>query len=142
MQPKKSAGVNASVYARSALAGSPSIDRQTATCKQFAARGNVELDPAHVYMDDGASGSTLNLRPALTALLAAANSRPQPFNVVIIESSFRLARNTITLASLIDKLAVAGVAVIFVSDQLDSRNVNFRHKFRPLLHVLWPRRVI
>lgn len=84
----------------------------------------MRLDPAQVYVDDGASGSTLHLRPALVALLAAANSQPRPFDVVIAESSSRLARNTIILATLIDNLTAAGIGMIVVSEHSHSDDAN------------------
>jgi DNA invertase Pin-like site-specific DNA recombinase len=121
MQHTKSDAVKAAIYARSALVGSPSISKQTTACKQFAAQQNLEVDPARVYIDHGVLKDTLNVRPALLALLDAANSRPRPFGVVIIESSSRLARDTAIVTVLTEKLVAAGVEVIDVSDNLGSR---------------------
>jgi len=128
LQPKNIVAIatKAAIYIRNALANSGSTDAQKATCSHHATQENLEVDPAHVYVDDGASGSTLDQRPALTAMLVAANSQPRPFDVVLVDTSSRLARSTSVLLTIVEQLMAAGVALIVVDQYLDSRNASFR----------------
>jgi site-specific DNA recombinase len=107
------------VYARySSDRQSPaSIDDQIRKCREYAAaRGWTVLD-AHIYSDSAISGTTTK-RGGLTRLLAAVEAKQ--FDTVLIDDTSRLSRQLADAIALADKLAFAGVRLIFVSQGIDS----------------------
>lgn len=82
-------------YARysSDLQSPRSIEDQLRICREYArAHGFVFLEE-HVYTDEALSGVGAD-RPGLGRMLDAALSPARPFDVILLDDSSRLARNT------------------------------------------------
>src|ERR1700683_1821272 len=63
-----------------------STQDQLAKSREFASTRGWEFLERYVYTDEEVSGATLD-RDGLRALLAAAESRPRPFDAVLIEDA-------------------------------------------------------
>lgn len=74
--------IRAAAYARfSSKQQNPlSIEDQLRICRTYAAAHGFTVLDEHVYTDAEITGSTLN-RPGVKALLAAASSKPRPFDI-------------------------------------------------------------
>jgi DNA invertase Pin-like site-specific DNA recombinase len=110
-------------YARfsSDLQSSLSIDDQLRICREYAkTRGFVFLEE-HVYVDEALSGVGAD-RPGLGRLLDAALSPARPFDVIPLDDSSRLARNTKDALGIFERLNFAGIRLIAVSQGIDSDN--------------------
>jgi len=87
-----------------------SLDTQEKICRDFAVRNGYVVDG--VYKDDGKSGTNLD-RPALKALLAQVQ-QAQTDQVVVVQETDRLARNTIdhlTIKALLQKVNAKLISV-------------------------------
>jgi len=71
----------------------PSIQRQQQSCRAAATQNGWIVLDNHVYTDLGTSGNTLSGRAELDALLEAARTNPRPFDHLLIEEGYRLARD-------------------------------------------------
>jgi DNA invertase Pin-like site-specific DNA recombinase len=110
-------------YARysSDLQSPLSIDDQLRICREYAkSRGFVFLEE-HVYVDEALSGVGAD-RPGLGRLLNAALSPARPFDVILLDDSSRLARNTKDALTFFERLNFAGIRLIAVSQGIDSDN--------------------
>jgi site-specific DNA recombinase len=61
-------------------------------------------------------------RPGLCRLLAAALSSPRPFDVILVDDSSRLSRNTANALGMFEKLSFAGVRLIAINQGIDSQH--------------------
>ena len=102
-----------------------STEDQLAKCRQFAAERGWQFLEEHVYTDEEISGATLD-RPGLRALLAAAESRPRPFDALLIEDASRLSRKQADVLNLCEHLSFAGVKICFISQGIDSGDDKFQ----------------
>jgi site-specific DNA recombinase len=103
------------------LQSSLSIDDQLRICREYAkTRGFVFLEE-HVYIDEALSGEGAD-RPGLGRLLNAALSPSRPFDVILLDDSSRLARNTKDALGIFERLNFAGIRLIAVSQGIDSDN--------------------
>jgi len=76
-----------------------SITRQKEEARAYAERKGWTVAEGHVYEDDAISGKHGEAhRPGLKALLAAAESTPRPFDVVVMAKDDRLMRDQWKLA--------------------------------------------
>ncbi|HLV96632.1 MAG TPA: recombinase family protein [Candidatus Acidoferrales bacterium] len=109
------------IYARySSDRQSPaSIADQIRKCGQYAKARGWEVLSDHIYSDQAISGATLE-RAGLKLLLAAAQTKA--FDVVLIDDTSRLSRQLADAINLSDRLAFAGVRVVFVSQGIDSQS--------------------
>ena len=110
-------------YARysSDLQSPRSIEDQLRICREYAhARGFIFLEE-HVYTDEALSGVGSD-RPGLGRLMDAALSPSRPFDIILLDDSSRLARNTKDALSIFEKLNFAGIRLIAVSQGIDSEN--------------------
>lgn len=110
-------------YARysSDLQSPLSIDDQLRICREYAkARGFAFLEE-HIYIDEALSGVGAD-RPGLGRLLNAALSPSRPFDVILLDDSSRLARNTKDALGIFERLNFAGIRLIAVSQGIDSDN--------------------
>ena len=102
-----------------------SIDFQLEACRAYIrsqqSLGWVVKEPP--YVDDGVTGATL-LRPGLRALLE--DVRQDKVNVVIIHRLDRLSRSLFDLANLIPLFDIQKVALVSVSQDLDTQSPNGR----------------
>jgi site-specific DNA recombinase len=96
-----------------------SIEDQLRNVRAFANKHSWDILPAHVYADYGISGSSTD-RPALKAMIAAALSKPAPFDVLLVDDTSRLSRNMAEAMHLKQQLEFAGIRLIAVSQGVDS----------------------
>lgn len=70
-----------------------SPDSQLEEAKVYANTHGMIIDPKHIYTDAGISGRHAKKRPAFQNMIAAAKSKPSPFDVVLVWKFSRFARN-------------------------------------------------
>jgi site-specific DNA recombinase len=102
-----------------------STDDQLAKCRDYARDRGWLYSPEHVYTDSEISGATLD-RPGLRLLLAAADSKPRPFDILLIEDASRLSRKQADVLNLCERLSFAGVRINFISQGIDSGDEKFQ----------------
>ncbi len=109
------------VYARySSDRQSPcSITDQNRKCVQFAAAREWTVLEDYIFADAATTG-TISDRAGLQKLLAAAESKPRPFDVILVDDSSRLSRKLSDALQFSDRLKFAGVRLVFVSQGFDS----------------------
>jgi site-specific DNA recombinase len=112
------------IYARysSDLQRDTSITDQVAVAREYAERQRWTVLEDRVYTDAGISGASLEGRPGVQALLAAAQQRPQLFDVVLVDDSSRIARDLADALRVMQLLRFASVRVIYISQSIDSAN--------------------
>src|ERR1700723_1029732 len=116
-----SSSLRCAIYSRfSSDRQSPaSITDQNRKCEQFAAARGWTVLAEHVYSDAAVRGTTSD-RAGLTGLLAAAESRPRPFDAILVDDSSRLSRKLSDALLFSERLKFAGVRLVFVSQGFDS----------------------
>jgi site-specific DNA recombinase len=105
---------NAAIYARVSSARQKeqeTIGSQTAALRAHAEQLGLDVPEQWVFEDDGQSGASL-VRPALERLRDLVCQ--VPVDVLLVHSPDRLARKYAYQALLIEELAKAGTAVVFV----------------------------
>ena len=102
-----------------------STEDQLAKCRQFADERGWQFLDDHVYTDEEISGATLD-RAGLRLLLAAAESKPRPFDVLLIEDASRLSRKQADVLNLCERFSFAGVKIFFISQGIDSGDEKFQ----------------
>jgi site-specific DNA recombinase len=102
-----------------------STDDQLAKCRDYARERGWLFPPEHVYTDSEISGATLD-RPGLRLLLAAAESKPRPFDVLLLEDASRLSRKQADVLNLCERLKFAGVEIHFISQGINSGDEKFQ----------------
>lgn len=93
---------------------------QERKCREYAARNEIAVLDAHIYVDEGLSGVGMD-RPSLQRLLHAALSPSRPFDVILVDDTSRLSRNTESVLLIYRKLNFAGLQLISVSQGIDSK---------------------
>jgi site-specific DNA recombinase len=96
-----------------------SIADQNRKCFQFAAAREWTVLEDYIFADAATSG-TISDRAGLQKLLAAAESKPRPFDVILVDDSSRLSRKLSDALQFSDRLKFAGVRLVFVSQGFDS----------------------
>ena len=112
------------IYARysSDLQRQTSIDDQLAVARRYADQQGWTVLDVHTHTDEAVSGSSLDGRPGIHALLAAAETTPRPFDVVLVDDSSRVARDLRDALHVLRRLKFAGIRTIYISQQIDSDN--------------------
>ena len=110
-------------YARysSDLQSPRSIEDQLRICREYAQSRGFTFLEEHVYVDEALSGVGAD-RPGLGRLLDAALSSARPFDIILLDDSSRLARNTKDALTFFERLNFAGIRLIAVSQGIDSDN--------------------
>ena len=110
-------------YARysSDLQSPTSIEDQLRKCREYAISRGFQFLDEHVYIDQALSGVGAD-RPGLRNLMAAAVSQPKPFDVILVDDSSRLSRNTKDALTIFERLDFCGVRLIAVSQGIDSQD--------------------
>lgn len=116
--------MRAACYARysSDLQRATSIEDQIRVAQRHAESQGWTLADDQIFTDAGVSGSSLEGRPGLQALLAAAARRPLPFDVVLVDDSSRVARDIADAIRVLQTLKFLGVRVVYISQNIDSAN--------------------
>ena len=114
--------MRAACYARysSDLQRETSIDDQVSGAREYAERNCWSLLTQHIYADAGISGGSLEGRPGIQALLRAATASPPPFDVVLVDDTSRLARDTADAIRAVQQLTFCRVRIVFISQGLDT----------------------
>ena len=71
-----------------------SPDAQQRALVRYAQQHHMTVAPEHIYLDAGLSGRRAETRPAFMAMIAAAKSRPAPFDCILVHRFDRFARRT------------------------------------------------
>tara|TARA_R110000772_G_scaffold87094_21_gene181887 strand:+ start:481 stop:2139 length:1659 start_codon:yes stop_codon:yes gene_type:complete len=111
--------MRAAIYARvstgNQAAQDISIPDQIARCEEYCVDKDWQV--AKNYVDAGASATDDN-RADFQAMIAEACSPANPFDVVIVHSQSRFARNTLDLLHYTNKLEKAGVQFVSITQDL------------------------
>src|SRR6185436_10519242 len=109
-------------YARfsSDLQRQTSLEDQLRSCREYADRQGWTWQDSHIYTDAAISGSSIEGRPGLHALLEAAVTLPLPFDVLLVDDSSRVSRDLADALRIVQRLKFAGVRVIYISQGIDS----------------------
>lgn len=70
-----------------------SPDAQLKEIKDYAARHDFLIAPAHIFIDAGISGRKAAKRPQFQNMIATAKSKERPFEVILVWKFSRFARN-------------------------------------------------
>lgn len=70
-----------------------SPDSQIKLCLEYAKKHNIFISEEHIYRDDGISGTSANKRNAFQRMIANAQKKPRPFDVILVYDFSRFARN-------------------------------------------------
>lgn len=92
------------------------LDQQESACRAYAEQHGYTVDEAHIYRE-AHTGVELWERPQLTRLREAIRRRE--IDVVIVYSIDRLSRDPVHLGVILSEADHAGVAIEFVTEQID-----------------------
>lgn len=113
--------INAAVYIRVStddqLEYSP--DAQRKDMLAYAERNNMLVLPDYIFIDEGLSGRRADKRPAFQKMIAAAKTKPKPFNVILVHKFDRFARSredSVVYKSML--LRECGVKVISIKEDI------------------------
>lgn len=122
------------IYSRysSDLQNERSIDDQVRNCRQYAHSTGWSVLEDHVYEDRAVSGASTVGRQGLQQLLQAANTRPKPFDYVLVDDTSRLSRDQMDQQNIIRELVYLGIHMYFVSQGIDSRHEQAIHVMLPV----------
>src|SRR5574341_1736769 len=115
------------IYARysSDLQRPESISDQTRHCRQEADRhADWTILEEHIYTDESVSGVSVEGRAGLRHLVDAAQRKPRPFDLVLVDDTSRLARDVVDAVRLLRELRFHGVDLYFVNQGLHSARDN------------------
>jgi len=93
-----------------------SIPDQIGQAKAWCARQGHQL--VREYVEPGASG-TDETRPVFTEMLAHAKTQPRPFDVILVHSFSRFARDNLAYAIAKQTLKKAGIGIQSISQPLN-----------------------
>ncbi len=96
-----------------------SIVDQQRNIQRFATLKSWEILPQYVFSDEGRSGAGLD-RPGLQRLLAAANTTPRLFDVILVDDTSRISRSLADAVRIHEQLSFIGIRLIAVSQRIDS----------------------
>lgn len=94
-----------------------SPDSQLKLIMEYAKKNDIILSNNQIYADEGISGRNAEKRPAFMRMIAAAKSKPRPFDVILVWKFSRFARNredSIVYKSMLRKQC--GIEVISISE--------------------------
>lgn len=111
----KRAAIYARVSTGKQAAGELSLPDQVSQCEGFARAKRFEI--AEQFVDRGVSART-DKRPEFQRMIALALSPHRPFDVILVHSQSRFARNTRDLLIYQGRLAEAGVSLISITQDL------------------------
>ena len=97
-----------------------SPDAQQRALVRYAQQHQMTIVPEHIYLDAGLSGRRAETRPAFMAMIAAAKSRPAPFDCILVHRFDRFARSredSIVYKSMLRRQC--GIPVISITEHLE-----------------------
>ena len=110
--------MRAAIYKRKSTAqdhlpiDAKSVVHQDRQCRAFIARQGWTLTTTYVYVDDAVSGAVFD-RPGLRRLMDAVESRPRPFDVLVMYAEDRLGRDVVETGYLAKRIIDNGVRIFF-----------------------------
>jgi site-specific DNA recombinase len=115
--------VRAAIYARYStdMQRDTSLDDQIAAARRYALEQGCAVLGDHIYTDAAISGGSLD-RAGIQALLAAAERRPAPFEVLLVDDSSRVSRDLADAVRFMQRLRFCGIRVIYIAQHIDSAN--------------------
>jgi site-specific DNA recombinase len=119
------------IYARysSDLQRGSSIEDQNRRCREYAARQGWQIIENFVTADCAVSAASVAGRKGLQRLVKASKAKSRPFDCLLVDDSSRLARDLSDALRIFKTLEYYGVAVVSVSQGIDS----FTGNGRPLI---------
>jgi site-specific DNA recombinase len=102
---------------------------QYRNCQEAADEKGWLVLPEYHRADEAKTGVNLLGRTGIQELLALANQRPRPFDIIVIDDTSRLGRNVGDVCKLVDQFDYAAIQLYFVTDELMSGNESFRETF-------------
>jgi site-specific DNA recombinase len=103
-----------------------SNEDQVRNYRRFAEQQGDPVVPEFTAGEEESSGESMEGRPVLRALLAAAKRRPRPFDCVLVDDTSRLARNLSDALRIIEIFKYNGVDVVSVTQGIDTAQDNAR----------------
>lgn len=97
-----------------------SPDAQLRVLKEYARKNDITLSKRHIYIDEGISGRKAEKRPAFMQMIAAAKSKPKPFDVILVHKFDRFARSredSVVYKSLLKR--EAGIKVVSITESIE-----------------------
>ncbi|MDR0271776.1 MAG: recombinase family protein [Clostridiales bacterium] len=92
---------------------------QLRSLRDYAKKNGIAISEKNIYTDEGISGKTAK-RPAFLKMIAAAKSKPKPFDVILVHKFDRFARSredSVVYKSLLKK--EAGIRVISITESIE-----------------------
>jgi site-specific DNA recombinase len=125
--PEVASPLRVAVYSRfsSNMQRPASLEDQERNCRKYAEERGWEVLDQYVRGDSAMSGKKLAGRTGLNSLIADAQLKPRPFDVLILDESSRMARNLPDILQSVNLLKYVGVKVVFVAQKLDSDDPSF-----------------
>lgn len=116
------------IYTRysSDLQRESSIEDQVRRCREYAREKEWAVAENFVMADRALSAAAMAGREGLQRLLEGAQGKPRPFDCLLIEDTSRLARDLADALRTTAILEFHGVAVVSVTQGIDSSQVNAR----------------
>lgn len=96
-----------------------SPDSQIKLCLDYAKQHNIYVSEEFIYRDDGISGTKADKRTAFQRMIADAQKKPRPFDVILVYDFSRFARNkeeSVMYKALLRK--TCGIDVISITQPL------------------------
>ncbi len=127
ISPEAAARLRVAIYSRYScnMSRPASIDDQVRNCRKYADdKGWTVLDE-YSRADCAKTGRKLTGRDALNSLVADAQIKPRPYDVLVTDESSRTGRNVEEVLRTVKILKHVGVKVVFVAQKLDSDDPNF-----------------
>lgn len=96
-----------------------SPDSQIKLCLEYAKKHNIYVSEEHIYRDDGISGTSADKRSDFKRMIADAQKKPRPFDVILVYDFSRFARNkeeSVMYKALLRK--TCGIDVISITQPL------------------------
>lgn len=97
-----------------------SPDAQKRALLEYAKRNDMSVDPVHIYIDEGISGTNAKKRPAFQKMIATAKKKPTPFDNILVHKFDRFARSredSVVYKSLLKR--ECNIRVISITEQLE-----------------------
>ena len=102
-----------------------SLEDQERNCRRYAEDQGWSVDDDYVRSDAAKTGRTIVGRDGLKGLLAEAQEKPRPFDVLLSDEPSRLGRSLKDILGIVELLKHYGVRLVLVAKKLDSADPNF-----------------
>ena len=113
----------AAIYARVSTdkQSKSSTADQVRKCREYADAHGLSVQAQNIFIDEAVSGVGAD-RAELQRMMSAALAPAHPFAAILVDDTSRLSRNMQDTLAIFEKLNFAGIQLVAVSQQIDSRN--------------------